>query len=87
MRRGQHYVVFGAWSEPDKVLIAAKPPKGPGKMALIIGQAINSGKYKYGDHVATEDVKGIYTTLYFCKKESLDTFIKTLETMREVWED
>lgn len=84
MRR-EHYVVFGAGDEPNKVLMIAKPPNGPGEMALVIGQARNNGKYNYGDDVVAEDVEGIYTTLFFCKRESIDVLIKTLEKMREEW--
>ncbi|MBR1616321.1 MAG: hypothetical protein IJ673_12725 [Treponema sp.] len=80
-----HYVVFGAWKEPDKVLIVAKTKNGPGKWALIIGQALNDGRYTYGDEVREEDVESIYTTLYFCKPESLDAFINALTIMREAW--
>ena len=85
MRR-EHYVVFGAWKEPNKVLIAAKPENGPGRRALVIGQLRDSSSYGYGDSVARDDVEGIYTTLFFCKKESLDAFIKTLVAMREDWD-
>lgn len=86
-RKDPHYVVFGAGSEPNKVLMVAKLKNGPGRIALIIAEGRNGGKYSYGDTVEERDVESIYTALCFCKPESIDVFISTLQLMRERWDE
>ena len=84
--RHSHYIVFGAGTKPNKVLVLGKATKGPGKWAISICEARNDGKYTYGDEVKAEDVEGIYTTLYFCKKESVEVMINALRLIEEGWE-
>lgn len=88
MRRKQtHYVVLGARDSANKAVIAYKTDnKGPGKYAVAITEL--NGEHNRGDtDFPFEDVDGIYTTLYFCKRESLDVLIKVLEKLRDMWRE
>ena len=82
----EHYVVFGATEKPDKALIVTKSPETHIRAVTICQLKDGLGK-DYGDSVEDGDINGYYTTLMFCKKESLDTFIKSLEVMREKWDE
>jgi hypothetical protein len=85
-KKYQHYVVFGALDKPDKGLLTAKVTSGPGKYALVITQLGRGKDRDYGGAFDIEDIEGTYTTLYFCKRESVDAMIKALEKLRDEWE-
>ncbi len=71
----ENYVVFGASDMANKAVIAAKPDN---RACAVIVADLN-GTHERGDmNFPLDDVGSVYTTLYFCKRESLDGFIKTL---------
>lgn len=85
MKRRKHYVVFGAGGIPDKGVLGMKSRQMSG-YELHVLQLRNDGKYEYGDNFEIDDIDGEYTTLYFAKKDSLKSFIKSCEALLQMWE-
>lgn len=84
----EHYIVFGAEDQPDKGLFAYQCDDGlPGKYAVAIVGLDNDGSIGYGGRFGEDQIKHIFTTLYFCKLESLDSMILALEQVRDAWRE
>ncbi len=82
----EHYVVFGAEENPTKGLLARRCDKHePGEYAVEIVELDNDGSIHYGDLFEVESISKRYTTLYFCKREGLDTFIRALKKIQDSW--
>lgn len=85
-RRREHYVVFGVPDTANKAVIAGKSKRLPGAYAVAITDL--QGTHERGEtDFPIDDIGGVYTTLYFCKRESLDTFIRVLEYLRDRWDE
>lgn len=82
----EHYVVFGAGEKPNKGIIMVRVP-GMRGFAAIICELKNSG-YDYGEQkFPLSDIEGVYTTLYFTRKESLEAVTKVFQDTFDKWED
>lgn len=82
----EHYVVFGAEENPTKGLLARRCDQyEPGKYAVEIVELNNDGTIHHGDLFEVESISKRYTTLYFCKLEGLDTFIRALKKIQDAW--
>lgn len=83
----EHYVVFGAEENPTKGLLVRKCDQHePGEYAIEIVELDNDGSIHYGDMFDAENISKRYTTLCFCKLESLATFIRALKKVQDAWE-
>lgn len=83
----EHYVLFGAEENPTKGLLTRKCDQHePGEYAIEIVELDNDGSIHYGDLFDVENISKRYTTLYFCKRESLATFIRALKKVQDAWE-
>lgn len=80
----ENYVVFGASDTANKAIIVGRTPNGPGRFAVLIADL--RGTHEFGDtDFSVDDLGAAYTTMYFCKRESLDALIKALESARDMW--
>ncbi len=86
MRLKSHYIVFEASDKPDKGLVVGKVNGGPGKYALAFFAIENDGATGYGDSFDVDAITEAYTTLFFCKRESVDAMIAALKCIRDQWE-
>lgn len=82
-KKDPHYVIFGAWPEPDKAIVGIRrnDSKGAG---VAICRLKNNGRYDFqSSEIRLEDLKGVCDILWFCKKESLDAMINCLTELRD----
>ena len=82
MRKDPLMILFGAWDKPTKALIGGLSQRSPGKAELRICQL--KEPIEYGKSIEYDNIEGEYAQLIFCKRESLDVFIETLEKLREL---
>lgn len=83
-------VVFGARGKPSKTAVGYVEKGGHVAHAHIC-ELKKDHKYSMGEPIPREDVlnaiDGEYVHLYFCKKESLYWFIRSLQELYDKWED
>lgn len=77
-------IVFGAKDKPDKGIIVMVTESG--EKVVTICELENSG-YDYGDtQFPLTDIRYIYTSLRFLRKESLENAINILQVALDDWE-
>ena len=76
-------IVLGCYDTPDKCVIMANKPN---KHKIAICRLNKDSKYEFCDNnVAMDDIEGILHEIWFCKKESLHSFIEVLQHLEESW--
>lgn len=76
MKRNDLPIILGVGDIPNKVAIGMKNNSIGGFDVMILG--INNGDINSLDGRS-------YTTLHFCKMETLDNFIKCLQDTKKLW--
>lgn len=80
-------IVFGASEKPTKTVLCGEYRKIRGTAIAALCEIKNGdGKYDHGDRVAKEDIDGVYATILFCNKKSLEGFIEDLEGLKKAME-
>ena len=95
MASKKHWIVFGAWDDPDKSLVAYKDKKA-GMWAVKVMHLGDEGDQGRGkltrppiDRLLSDEARE-YTTIYFANKhgkESIDAWINILEYVKENWDN
>lgn len=89
MKQDPVYIVFGSDEHPNKAIVGVKRADGSGG-GIEICELSNGDRHIYGqDSTVIDDISGIYAILWFFKKESLDSMIDCLSSLRDSikWEE
>lgn len=87
MKKDPLYIVFGAWDKPTKGLIGITQKDHKGK-GILIGELKKDADFDFSkaDKRMLDSIESVYAVLWFCKKESLDSAIHCLQSLRDTFD-
>lgn len=86
MNNRQYPIIIGHLEngESDKCIIAAREDT---RVKVLLCRLKDSAERHSGDEVKAEEIQGVISEIWFCRKESLKAFIGVLQRMMDGWDN